>query len=264
MTGLAVHGRARLPAPAQIEVQGAMKKLLILAMLLPFAAQAAYRCKDEKGLTHIGDVPPPQCANVVLFEVTTSGTILRRIEPTLTGDQVKARQEELARQKEADKAAAEQRRKDMALLATYSAEKDIDTSRDINLKPIEGRIRSAETRTAEVEKRQKELEDEMEFYKAGKGKSGKGKEPPMQLVADLERTRNEKAALARSIVSYGKEMEEVRARYDGDKKRWVELKQMHREGKLDLRDPKEIEASKKVDTTKPGVKKYNLYLVPAN
>jgi hypothetical protein len=241
-----------------------MKILLILALLLSSAAQAAYRCKDEKGLTHIGDTPPAQCANVVMYEVTSSGTVIRKIDPSLTGDQIRAKQEEAARQKEEAKAAAEQRRKDMALLATYSSEKDIDTSRDLNLKPIEGRIKSARDRTVAVDKRQKELEDEMEFYKAGKGKSGKGKEPPAQLTADLERVKHEKAALAKSIADYGKEMDDVRARYDGDKKRWVELKQMHREGKLDLRDPKEIEAAKKVDTAKPGVKKYNLYLVPAN
>jgi hypothetical protein len=40
-------------------------------------------------------------------------------------------------------------------------------------------------------------------------------------------------------------MQEVRERYDTDKKRWLELKQMHREGKLDLRDSREIEAARK-------------------
>ena len=38
---------------------------------------------------------------------------------------------------------------------------------------------------------------------------------------------------------------------------------MHREGKLDLRDPKELEAAKKGDRASRG-QKYNLYLVPAN
>ena len=71
---------------------------------------------------------------------------------------------------------------------------------------------------------------------------------------------------AHSIASYEKEMQEVRARYDTDKKRWLELKQAHREGKLDLRDPKEIEAAKKgVASKQPQPpRKYNLYLVPAN
>lgn len=238
--------------------------LLVLALAAAPAAHAAFKCKDEKGLTHIGDTPPAACANVPLYEVTRSGTIIRKIDPTPTGDQLKAKQEEEARAKEAAKAAAEQRRKDLALLATYSTEKDIDVSRDLNLKPIEGRIKSAKERTAAVEKREAELEAEMEFYKAGKGKSAKVREAPIQLRTDLERTKNEKVVLAKSIAEYEKEMQEVRNRYDADKKRWVELKQMHREGKLDLRDPKELEAAKKGDPKQPGVKKYNLYLVPAN
>ena len=55
-------------------------------------------------------------------------------------------------------------------------------------------------------------------------------------------------------------------RYDSDKKRWLELKQAHREGKLDLRDPREIEASKKkqADAQTPGTKRYHISLVPAN
>lgn len=243
-----------------------MKILLILAALAALPAHAAFKCKDEKGITHIGDTPPAGCANVVMYEVTPSGTVLRKIDPTPTGEQLRLRQEEEARAKEAAKQAAEQRRKDVALLATYASEKDIDTSRDLNLKPIEGRIKSAQERTSAVDKRQKELEAEMEFYQAGKSTkaAGKSREAPPQLKTDLERVKAEKVALAKAISDYEKEMQEVRERYDADKRRWVELKQMHREGKLDLRDPKELEAAKKGAPNKPGVKKYNIYIVPAN
>jgi hypothetical protein len=242
-----------------------MKRLLILAMVAAPAAEATYKCKDEKGITHIGDTPPAACATVPMQEVSRSGLILRTIEPTLTPEQVKARQEETARKLEADKAAAEQRRKDMALLATYSSEKDIDVSRDLNLKPIESRIKRAQERSVAVEKRQGELESEMEFYKAGKSKaSGKTREAPAQLVSDLERTKAERASLVRSIADYEKELEQVRDKYEADKIRWRELKNLKAEGKLDLRDPKEIEASKKVDPTKPTTKRYNIYIVPTN
>jgi chromosome segregation ATPase len=246
---------------------GAMKRLLILAMLAAPAAHAAYRCKDETGITHFGDTPPAACANVTMYEVSRSGTVLRTIEPTPTPEQLKARREEAARKVEADKAAAEQRRKDLALLATYSSEKDIDTSRDLNLQPIEGRIKSAQDRIVAVDKRRKELDAEMEFYKAGKSKgTGKTREAPAQLVADVERVKNERATLERSIKEYEKEMQEVRERYEADKKRWHELKTLKAEGKLDLRDPKEIETAKKgaADPSKPAPRKYKLYLVPTN
>lgn len=223
-----------------------MKRLLILALLAAPAAHAAFKCTDKSGRTHIGDTPPAQCADVTMYEVSRSGTVLRTIEPTLTGEQAKAKQEEVARRKEQEKQAAEQRRKDIALLATYGSEKDIDTSRDINLKPIDARIKSAQDRIVAVEKRQKQLDEEMEFYKAGANKAGgKSKGPPAQLTQDIEYAKAEKAGLEKSIAAYQKEMAEVRDRYDSDKKRWVALKEMQREGKLDLRSPQEIEASRK-------------------
>jgi chromosome segregation ATPase len=242
--------------------------LALLALAVIPAAEAAYKCTDEKGRTHIGDTPPPQCDRVIMYEVTRSGTVIRKIDPTPTEEQKQARIEEEARRKEAARAADEQRRKDLALLATYSSERDFDVSRDRNIDPVQNRIKGAQERSDAVDKRIKELEEEMEFYKAGKGKaaSGKAREAPPQLTADLERARKEKAQLAANLASYDKEIEQIRVRYDTDKKRWLELKQAHREGKLDLRDPREIEASKKkqAEVQKPGTKRYNLYLVPAN
>ena len=223
-----------------------MKKLLILAMLAAPAAHAAFKCTDEKGRTHFGDTPPPQCSSVVMYEVSPSGTVLRKIEPSLTPEQVRAKQEETLRRQEQEKRDNEQRRKDIALLATYGSEKDIDTSREINLKPIDARIKSAEDRIKAVEKRQKQLNEEMEFYKAGSSKAGsKSKGPPAQLTQDIEHAKAEKAGLEKSIIDYQKEMVEVRDRFDNDKKRWVALKELQREGKLDLRSPQEIEAARK-------------------
>jgi hypothetical protein len=178
-----------------------MKRLLILALLAASASEAAFKCRDERGITHVGDTPPAGCANVTMYEITRSGTVVNVIEPSLTPEQVKAKQEAAERQKEAAKAADEQRRKDLALLATYSTERDFDVSRDLNLKPIELRVKSAQERIKAVEIRQKELEDEMEFYKAGKSKSKgapKVREAPPQLTADLERVRLERVALEKS------------------------------------------------------------------
>lgn len=201
-----------------------MKTLLIgLAALGISSAGAAYKCVDAKGVTHIGDTPPAGCAAVMMYEVTPTGKVLRSIEPTLTGEQLKTRQAEMERKKEADKAAAEQKRKDTALLATFASEKEFDVARDRNIEPIRTRIASAQERIKAVEKRQKEIEDEMEFYKAGKSKA-KGREPPASLTADLERTRAEKSALVAAIVGHEKEIEQVKVKYETDKKRWLDLK----------------------------------------
>jgi chromosome segregation ATPase len=202
---------------------------IALSLLFAGSAGAVYKCVDEKGVTRIGDTPPEQCANVVMFEVSTSGTVLRRIDPSLTPDQVKARAEEAERRKEADKVANELRRKDLALLATYSSESEFDTVLARTIEPINGRIKSANDRLAAIEKRQKELDEEMEFYKAGKSKHKKegqkaAPEAPPMLVGELGRLKHEREVLNKSLAAHDKEIAALRAKFDIDKKRWIALK----------------------------------------
>jgi hypothetical protein len=135
------------------------------------------------------------------------------------------KEEALAKKAEADKAAAEQKRKDAALLSTFSSEKEFDVVRDRNIEPLKGRIKTANDRSKAADKRMTELEEEMEFYKAGKaGKGKKEKEPPKQLIEELERLKAEKVGIAKSIAASEKEIEQTRAKFDVDKKRWVALK----------------------------------------
>ena len=201
-------------------------KSLLPLLALAFAAPAfaAYKCVDEKGVTRIGETPPEECANVVMYEITKGGQVLRKIDPSLTEAQVKAKKDEEERKLQADRQAAEQRRKDEALLNTYASEREIDMTRDRNLEPINGRIKVARERIAAVDKRVLEIEEEMEFYKAGKSKAAKGRETPQNLVHDLERVKKEKVQLEKSIASSEKEIENLRAKYDTDKKRWLALK----------------------------------------
>jgi len=192
-------------------------------MIYAGAAGAAFKCVDENGTTHIGDTPPPGCANVKMYEIKPGGAIIRTIDPTPTAEQMKAIALEAAKKRETDKAMDVQKRKDTALLNTYATEKEFDVTRDRNVEPVRSRIASAADRIKAVEKRQKEIEDEMEFYKAGKSKS-KSNDPPKGLTADLERVRAEKSALISSIAKYEKEIEEIKAKFDLDKKRWLDLK----------------------------------------
>lgn len=197
---------------------------LVVALLFAPAAGAAYKCVDEHGETLIGDTPPAGCARVVMYEVSPTGRVLRRIEPTPTPEQLKVIQEQQRRQREADLAAADQKRKDLALLATFASEKEFDTARDRNIEPLKGRIRSAQERIAAVDDRLAKIDEEMEFYKSGKKKGAKQEEPPPGMVAEQERLQHEKRTLAASITATEREIQAQRARFDADKKRWVELK----------------------------------------
>jgi len=196
---------------------------LLIALLAATHAGAAYKCKDEKGKTHIGDTPPAGCANVVMYEINRAGHVLRQIDPTLTPEQVKQKEIEEAKRREAEKAAVEQKRKDTALLQSFSSEKEFDIVRDRNIEPLRARIRIAQDRIKDVDKRLKEVDEETEFYKAGKKKGTKG-EMPKALGYEQERLRAEKVTLDKGIAETEKEIEQTREKFDGDKRRWATLK----------------------------------------
>jgi len=197
--------------------------LVIATALCAGSASAAYKCVDAKGVTHIGDTPPPGCAAVMMYEVTPTGKVIRAIEPTPTPEQAKALAEAAARKKEADAKAAEQKRRDMALTNTYGSEKEFDVARDRNVEPIKARIATNQDRIEAVDKRQKVLEEEMEFYKSGKSK-GKAKEAPATMTDELARLQKERTSLQANITGSEKEIEQIKARFERDKKRWIELK----------------------------------------
>jgi uncharacterized protein DUF4124 len=206
-----------------------MKKIcILLALLYAPVAGAEYKCVDAKGATHFGDTPPAACADVVMYEVSKNGRVVRKIDPTPTPEQAKARQEEIDKKKEAARVAGEQNRKDLALLNTYSTEREVDVARDRNIEPIKGRIKSAQDRLVIVGKREKQVQEEMEFYKAGKAGKGRddasGKEAPPGLVGELERVRSERESLNKSIAMHEKEIDLLRKKYDSDKERWLALK----------------------------------------
>jgi len=238
------------------------KTLVLLAALAAPWANAAYKCVDERGVTHIGDVPPPGCATVVMYEILPSGKILRTIDPTPTEEQLRKRREDFDRAKAAIRDEADQKRKDMALINTFSTEKEFDVVRDRNIEPLKSRIDMAQDRIKAIDKRSKELEEELEFYKAGKSKT-KAKEAPPQLTGDLIRLKTERTSLEGSITKSENEIEALKVKFDIDKRRWVALKGGMRPGEVVTEakpaDAKSAEAKPAAATpaaaAKPAVRK---------
>jgi hypothetical protein len=197
--------------------------LLFIALYAPLAS-AVFKCVDEKGHVLFGDTPPAACGNVPIYELTPLGTVLRRIDPTPTPQQVEIMREERERKKKEERVAAEQRRKDLALLNTYSSAGEFDVARDRNVEPVEGRITAARERIKELDQREAQINAQVQGYEDKPGKDGKAVEPPVWLTDDLARVRNEKKTLAAAIERYRKEIDDLRRRFDTDKRRWIALK----------------------------------------
>ena len=210
-------------------------------------AYAVYKCVDEKGVTHYGDTMPPQCATKAITEMSKQGSVLNRIEAPLTAEQLKAQYEESERRKEHEKKITEQRLKDYALIATYGSEREFDMARDKDLASLDARKTTLAGRNEDVDKHLSKLQNEMEFYKAGKSKASKGKEAPLQLSQDFSRAQFDRTNLDRELAKLDADRVGVAYRYDAEKTRWKKLKSGMPAGSL-LDDKGEIAAKPDLPT----------------
>ncbi len=195
--------------------------LLLCSTLLAVAPAAAqqrmYKCVDARGKVYYTQVPPPECLGRDTQELDKSGTPMRKSQtPTaLTPAQQKAREAELKKKLEAEERAKEERRKNTALLNTYSSEKDIDDARGRALKEAELAIAETEKRIAGAQKRKKELESEKEFYVK--------KPMPLRLKQEIANNEIEIKNQTELLDAKKKEISIINAKYDSDKRRYVEL-----------------------------------------
>ena len=185
-----------------------MGKLLILAACAAClgapVAFGAYKCVDDKGKSHFEDVPPAACHNVVIYEVSAAGTVIRKIEPTAAasakGD----------KDKEAERKASEQKRRDAALLDSYNSEAEIDMARDRNLDIIKTRLEASKVNLQQAEARVAQV------------KTVAQKNPALQ--PDLEKAEAEKASQQATVARFQKDYDQTRVQFESDKQRWNELK----------------------------------------
>jgi hypothetical protein len=196
-------------------------KIVVVAILLALAAaptsaqQRLFKCKDGKGRTYYTQTPPTECLGKEMEELSRQGTVVKKREAAQTQEQITAREAEEKRKKVDESAAKEQSRKNQALLNTYSSEKDVDDGRQRALKQAELATKEIEKRAALAQQRAKDLATEKEFY---------AKKPiPKKLQDDLKNNEIDIKAQQDALAAKKKELGEINAKYDEDKRRYVEL-----------------------------------------
>ena len=203
----------------------ALQLAVIAAALLlaPLAAEAqqkgeryTYRCTGTDGKKYYGSTIPPACLGQPIDQLNARGMLVKRIDPE--GDE-KARLEKEAEEKRvADEAAEkrEARRRNHALLATYTSVKDIDSARRRALADNQKAVKEAEARIEMLHKRRAAYDKELEFYK-------EGAKPPAKLAEDMRATEIDIEATQGLLESKQKEAVNINAKYDEDKRRYQEL-----------------------------------------
>jgi len=178
-----------------------LRAALVAALaVLPLAALAqSYRCVGADGRKYYGQSMPPECVGRPTEQLDARGAVVKHIDPVgSVEERAKKAAEEEERKKQAA-AAKEQGRKDNALLASYTSEKDIDVARARALESPQQAARELDGRIAALKKRR-----------------GAPNEDAKAIDAELK--AQESALAARQ-----KEIAAINARYDDDKKRYIEI-----------------------------------------
>jgi len=193
--------------------------LFTFALLAPALAQQApqrmYKCIDARGKVYYTQVPPPECLGRETQELNKSGTVIRKTERPLNPAELQAREAEKKKKAEEAERGREERRKNLALLNTYSSEKDIEDARARSLKEAETAISDTEKAIAGAQKRQQDLEKEKEFYTK--------KPMPFKLKTELSNLDIEIKNQTALLDAKKKEISTINQKYDEDKRRYIEL-----------------------------------------
>ena len=195
----------------------AASTLLLLGLAAP-AAHAAHTfcCSDDGKQQRCGDVLPEACRNRAYVEYNESGFRVRTIARPLTEAEQAVRDIEDKKQRDLADAAALQQRSDQALLSTYADENDLNTARDRAVSELERSVKSAEDILADLNKTKDKINADTEFYK--------GKPLPQDMKQKIARNQAALSEQQTAIDAKKKELEDTKTKFDGFRKRLLELK----------------------------------------
>lgn len=177
------------------------------------AAQSIYTCTDSRGRKLTSDRPIAECVDREQFELNPSGTIKRRIGPSLTA-QERAAQEARERQLAEERARQlDEKRRDRALLIRYPNRATHDAERREALTMVDEVIKSARKRVVDLQRQLVAIEAEMEFYKKDPSKA------PASLKRQIEENAQNTDAQNRFIVLQDEEKKRINARFDEELQR---------------------------------------------
>ncbi|MBK8062828.1 MAG: DUF4124 domain-containing protein [Betaproteobacteria bacterium] len=188
--------------------------LLLLAS--PLAQAQIIKCVGKDGKTYVGQTLPPQCQGQAVDQMNKQGMVVKRQDAAMTAEQRAAREAEQKAAKEKAALDKEEARKNKALLSTYGSDKDIEVARQRALKDNEVAVQQTQAKIDLIDKRGVTLKKELEFFQ------GKNK-PPAKLMQDIQNNDIDRKAQQDLLSAKKKEVEVINAKYDEDKRRYLEL-----------------------------------------
>lgn len=176
-----------------------------------------YKWTDEKGVVHYSETLPPDAKDRSNTEIDKKGRELRKNDAALSAAQIKALEDDKERRKAEEKQLAEQKRRDNALLNTYTTEAEIDGARDRALAGATQSFQAIDARLKTARGKIDALRKQVADWKA------KGKPVPESLKEDIAAAEREEAKIALDLKAKETEMQNLRQKYETDKARFSEL-----------------------------------------
>jgi hypothetical protein len=160
-----------------------------------------------------------QCVGRPVEQLNAQGLVVRRIDPEADEKEREEKEAAAAKNREQEAAHREEDRRNRALLATYTSERDIEDARARALADNEKAVKEVESRIDAIKKRRAGYDKEMAFYDDKKGKSN----PPAKLLEDIKNSEIDLKAQEDLLAAKKKEVQGINSKYNEDKKRYIQL-----------------------------------------
>lgn len=195
--------------------------LLLITQLATNTAHARlYKWVDDQGVTHYGEVIPPEFANKSRSKLSSEGRVMET-QQVLSAEQIKAQEAQLRQQQLQEAAAQEQKRHDAALLGSYSNVSEIDTAKARSLQQIDGTISGILAQIKINQNRLTTLQAEEGQYRTNKTT------PPASLLDEMRDTANRILKKRADLDKLRQERISTEARFEADKARYRKLTGTH-------------------------------------
>lgn len=204
---LAIPAAVGAAQPGSKPAQGGAKK----------SAGGIYKWVDDQGVTHYGQSIPPEYRDAAATEMNRRGLTVREIDAAQQPESPEAKAERAKQEREEKRRQYEQRRRDLALMKTYTSAEEIDLARERNLAVPTQALRGLEPRLKEAQERLSGLQAMADKVVQG------GQSVPPHLQDDIADQGLKVDGLRAEIDRYNALITAIRTRFDADRKRFVEL-----------------------------------------
>ena len=161
---------------------------------------------------------PPEYQDNAASTLNKRGEMVNQGEASMSAEQRKAQQADADKKKQEEQQRAEEKRKDRALLDSFTTEKEIDLKRARDIQQIEVNIAAQQSLVKSMTERQTETRAKIDAAKKD------NKPVPAALQQEYDKQTADLAKLQEHMAQKRKEIVEKNAEYDAMKKRFMELK----------------------------------------